>query len=160
MFRRMALKVLSPNFLFHLFTFLLTWLPQTLSPAKAADLDKELMTTGGFSLDQLMELAGLSVAEAVYRVHSPANGPNVLVACGPGNNGVSIPLHVRPASLTYQQEVMVWWLRGISIILVTNQPYITLGPRNQNCLSIYRHSSSRCRSRLPTIFIAPWKPPT
>jgi NAD(P)H-hydrate epimerase len=46
------------------------------------------MSDGGFSLDQLMELAGLSVSEAVYRVHSPAKGKNVLIACGPGNNGM------------------------------------------------------------------------
>lgn len=61
---------------------------QTLSPARAADLDKELMSTGGFSLDQLMELAGLSVSETVYRVHPPEKGKNVLLACGPGNNGM------------------------------------------------------------------------
>ena len=61
---------------------------QTLSPARAADLDKELMSDGGFSLDQLMELAGLSVSEAVYRVHHPSQGKNILVACGPGNNGM------------------------------------------------------------------------
>jgi NAD(P)H-hydrate epimerase len=48
------------------------------------------MSDGGFSLDQLMELAGLSVAEAVYRVHPPAKGKNVLLACGPGNNGIFI----------------------------------------------------------------------
>lgn len=37
---------------------------QTLGPKQAAALDQELMSTGGFSIDQLMELAGLSVAEA------------------------------------------------------------------------------------------------
>jgi NAD(P)H-hydrate epimerase len=63
---------------------------QTLSPARAADLDKELMSDGGFSIDQLMELAGLSVSEAVYKVHPPSKGKNVLVACGPGNNGMAI----------------------------------------------------------------------
>ncbi|KEF60450.1 YjeF [Exophiala aquamarina CBS 119918] len=42
---------------------------------------------GGFSIDQLMELAGLSVAQAVYRVHPPSSGPMVLIAAGPGNNG-------------------------------------------------------------------------
>ncbi|MCJ1228026.1 hypothetical protein MMC12_004685 [Toensbergia leucococca] len=45
------------------------------------------MSTGAFSIDQLMELAGLSVSQAVYRLHPPSNGKNVLVACGPGNNG-------------------------------------------------------------------------
>lgn len=46
------------------------------------------MSTGGFSIDQLMELAGLAVAQAVYRVHPPATGGKVLVICGPGNNGM------------------------------------------------------------------------
>ncbi|EXJ78720.1 YjeF [Capronia coronata CBS 617.96] len=41
---------------------------------------------GGFTIDQLMELAGLSVAEAAYRVHPPSKGKNVLIAAGPGNN--------------------------------------------------------------------------
>lgn len=71
------------------------------------------MEAGGFSIDQLMELAGLSVSQAgialiipielfmhslirrianpyhgsVYRVHPPEMGKNILVACGPGNNG-------------------------------------------------------------------------
>lgn len=39
-----------------------------LNAQDAADLDVELMSTPGFSLEQLMELAGLSVAEAVYEV--------------------------------------------------------------------------------------------
>lgn len=45
------------------------------------------MGTCGFSIDQLMELAGLSVADCVYSVHPPQKGPNVLVLAGPGNNG-------------------------------------------------------------------------
>ncbi|KAL4753049.1 hypothetical protein BDW72DRAFT_169754 [Aspergillus terricola var. indicus] len=53
----------------------------------AASLDQDLMEGGGFSLDQLMELAGLSVSQAVYRVHPPSAGKNLLVICGPGNNG-------------------------------------------------------------------------
>ncbi|KAJ4418121.1 hypothetical protein N0V82_005785 [Gnomoniopsis sp. IMI 355080] len=53
----------------------------------AAALDKELMSSGAFSIDQLMELAGLSVSQAVYRVQPPSSGRRVLVACGPGNNG-------------------------------------------------------------------------
>ncbi|PQE15808.1 hypothetical protein CJF30_00006211 [Rutstroemia sp. NJR-2017a BBW] len=58
-----------------------------LTAANAAALDKDLMSIGAFSLDQLMELAGLSVSQAVYRVHPPSKGRRILVACGPGNNG-------------------------------------------------------------------------
>lgn len=65
---------------------------KTLTATSAANLDKELMSPDmGFSIDQLMELAGLSVAQAVYKVHPPnpssAVGSNILLACGPGNNG-------------------------------------------------------------------------
>ena len=37
---------------------------QTLSAKSAAALDQELMSSGAFSIDQLMELAGLSVSQA------------------------------------------------------------------------------------------------
>lgn len=60
---------------------------KAISAKDAAALDKDLMEEGGFSLDQLMELAGLSVSQAVYRVHPPSKGKNILVVCGPGNNG-------------------------------------------------------------------------
>lgn len=76
------------------------------------------MSTGAFSIDQLMELAGLSVSQAgtvlclccllplveledkkqadqacpVYRVQPPSSGRRILVACGPGNNGASCRL--------------------------------------------------------------------
>jgi NAD(P)H-hydrate epimerase len=76
-----------------------------LDAESAYALDQELMSTPGFSLEQLMELAGLSVAEALYAVlppqssssPSPSNllnepsppkgGRHVVVVCGPGNNG-------------------------------------------------------------------------
>lgn len=60
-----------------------------LNAADAAALDAELMSTPGFSLEQLMELAGLSVAEAVYQVIPPTTEkkPSILLICGPGNNG-------------------------------------------------------------------------
>ncbi|KAK4186348.1 YjeF N-terminal domain-containing protein [Podospora australis] len=60
---------------------------KTLGAKAAAALDKELMSSGAFSLDQLMELAGLSVSQVVYRVHPITKGPKILVAVGPGNNG-------------------------------------------------------------------------
>ncbi|KAI1421776.1 YjeF N-terminal domain-containing protein [Xylaria sp. FL1777] len=59
----------------------------TLSAKAAAALDQELMSTGAFSIDQLMELAGLSVSQVVYHVHPLSKGRRILVACGPGNNG-------------------------------------------------------------------------
>ncbi|KAK9460328.1 YjeF N-terminal domain-containing protein [Lipomyces oligophaga] len=58
-----------------------------LSAKNAALLDAELMSTGGFSLDQLMELAGLSCAQAVYKSYPPTEKNRVLVLVGPGNNG-------------------------------------------------------------------------
>lgn len=67
-----------------------------LNAVDAAALDEELMSTPGFSLEQLMELAGLAVAEAVYQVIPPATGEEettttkkkkILLVCGPGNNG-------------------------------------------------------------------------
>lgn len=60
---------------------------RTLNAKNAGALDKDLMSIGAFSIDQLMELAGLSVSQAVYRVHPPSKGKKILVACGPGNNG-------------------------------------------------------------------------
>lgn len=68
-----------------------------LKAADAAALDVELMSSPGFSLEQLMELAGLSCAEAVYQVvqerrslsssSSTEEPPRILLVCGPGNNG-------------------------------------------------------------------------
>eukprot|EP00752_Nemacystus_decipiens_P007308 g6539.t1 len=56
-----------------------------LTAEDSAALDADLMTTPGFSIDQLMELAGLSVACAIAKVYPPAS--RVLIICGPGNNG-------------------------------------------------------------------------
>jgi NAD(P)H-hydrate epimerase len=60
---------------------------RTLGSKAAAALDEELMSSGAFSLDQLMELAGLSVSQALYKLSPPSTSPQVLIACGPGNNG-------------------------------------------------------------------------
>eukprot|EP00605_Chrysophyceae_sp_TOSAG23-4_P002990 GSChrysophyteH1.ASY1.ANO1.3293.1 assembled CDS len=60
----------------------------------AAAIDEDLMRTPGFSIDQLMELAGLSVASAVHDYYqtrvsdaSLQGQRRVLLFCGPGNNG-------------------------------------------------------------------------
>jgi NAD(P)H-hydrate epimerase len=60
---------------------------RTLGPKAAAALDEELMSTGAFTLSQLMELAGLAVAQALHTLSPPSTTPRVLIACGPGNNG-------------------------------------------------------------------------
>ncbi|KAL3895456.1 MAG: hypothetical protein SGARI_007442, partial [Bacillariaceae sp.] len=60
-----------------------------LNAADAAALDAELMSTPGYCLEQLMELAGLAVAEAVYQGIPPSveKKRKILLICGPGNNG-------------------------------------------------------------------------
>ncbi|KAK6202675.1 YjeF N-terminal domain-containing protein [Scheffersomyces amazonensis] len=63
---------------------------KTLSAKAAAQLDKELMSSGAFSIDQLMELAGLAVAQAVYKQYPPSkllSTEKILILVGPGNNG-------------------------------------------------------------------------
>lgn len=58
-----------------------------LSQQEAIAVDEDLMATPGFSVDQLMELAGLSCAAAVHAAYPPGNHKRVLCVCGPGNNG-------------------------------------------------------------------------
>ena len=54
----------------------------------AKRIDEELMGPKmGFFLEQLMELAGLSVAQAVATEYPRESKPRVLVVAGPGNNG-------------------------------------------------------------------------
>ncbi|XP_060204813.1 pyridoxine/pyridoxamine 5'-phosphate oxidase 1, chloroplastic-like isoform X1 [Lycium barbarum] len=57
------------------------------SRQEAIEIDHVLMGPLGFTLDQLMELAGLSVASAIGEVYSSSEYTRVLVICGPGNNG-------------------------------------------------------------------------
>lgn len=57
-----------------------------LNAKDAYNLDAELMSTPGFTLEQLMELAGLAVAQVVFEV-SPMPCSKILLVCGPGNNG-------------------------------------------------------------------------
>ncbi|THU97125.1 YjeF N-terminal domain-like protein [Dendrothele bispora CBS 962.96] len=54
----------------------------------AQQIDEELMSTAGaFSIEQLMELAGLACAQTLARVYNKDKYPRVLVCCGPGNQG-------------------------------------------------------------------------
>lgn len=59
-----------------------------LNQERAIRVDVDLMSEeGGFSIDQLMELAGLSLAAAVMKEYPPSSHGRVLIVCGPGNNG-------------------------------------------------------------------------
>ncbi|XP_074422402.1 NAD(P)H-hydrate epimerase isoform X1 [Larus michahellis] len=66
-------------------------LPPRPRQEEAQAIDQELFTEYKFSVDQLMELAGLSCATAIAKAYPPSSfttsQPTVLVVCGPGNNG-------------------------------------------------------------------------
>ena len=54
----------------------------------AREFDNALFNEYQFSIDQLMEVAGLCCAHAVGRAYPLIEGGRrVLVVCGPGNNG-------------------------------------------------------------------------
>lgn len=82
---------------------------KTLSAKSAAALDASLMSTLGYKLEQLMELAGLSVAQAVYSDFNPINYPNVIVLCGPGNNGGDGLVAARHLKLFGYKNIKVYW---------------------------------------------------
>ncbi|KAK6634310.1 hypothetical protein RUM44_004921 [Polyplax serrata] len=56
-----------------------------LGQQEAIDIDQELFNSYKYSVDQLMELAGLSCSVAIQQCYS--GNKKVLVCCGPGNNG-------------------------------------------------------------------------
>ena len=60
-----------------------------LNQSEAINVDKELFDRYKFSVDQLMELAGLSCAIAVAKCYPVSENcsKKILVCCGPGNNG-------------------------------------------------------------------------
>lgn len=60
-----------------------------LGQQEAINVDVDLFNEYKYSVDQLMELAGLSCATAIAKVYSTDQLANktVLVCCGPGNNG-------------------------------------------------------------------------
>jgi NAD(P)H-hydrate epimerase len=82
---------------------------KTLSAKSAAALDVSLMSTLGYKLEQLMELAGLSVAQAIYSDYKPETHPNIIVLCGPGNNGGDGLVAARHLSLFGYSNVKVYW---------------------------------------------------
>nr|CAG4645021.1 EOG090X0AXR [Leptodora kindtii] len=59
--------------------------PKFLGQEEAIQIDEELFNEYKFSVDQLMELAGLSCAAAILEAFP--NNHKVLICVGPGNNG-------------------------------------------------------------------------
>lgn len=98
----------------------------------AAALDVELMSSPGFSLEQLMELAGLAVAEAAYQVLTETTEQRqdrvgIVVVCGPGNNGgdgLVAARHLR--HFGYQDVVVVYPKRN------TNTHFVNLVTQCEN----------------------------
>ncbi|KAJ3577743.1 hypothetical protein NPX13_g2824 [Xylaria arbuscula] len=71
---------------------------KTLSAKAAAALDQELMSTGAFSIDQLMELAGLSVSQFIMYIHSKEAEESLLPAdpgTTVGGDGLVAARHLR-----------------------------------------------------------------
>ena len=66
-------------------------LREFLNQEDARELDNSLFFEYKFPVEQCLELAGLSVAQAVVRCYPPQDlgveSPRILVCCGPGNNG-------------------------------------------------------------------------
>lgn len=58
-----------------------------LTQIEATNLDAELFSDYAFSVDQLMELAGLSVATAIAKSYPSTKYDKPIICCGPGNNG-------------------------------------------------------------------------
>ena len=66
-------------------------LREFLNQEDARELDNSLFFEYKFPVEQCLELAGLSVAQAVVRCYPPQDlgveSPRILICCGPGNNG-------------------------------------------------------------------------
>lgn len=78
-----------------------------LNQNEAINVDKDLFDKYKFSVDQLMELAGQSCAIALAKAYPLMSaGDQVLVCCGPGNNGGDGLVCARHLSLLgYQPQI-------------------------------------------------------
>lgn len=59
-----------------------------MSQALAKIIDEELMSDAvGYTTSQLMELAGLSISQIIFKNYDLVNFKKIIICCGPGNNG-------------------------------------------------------------------------
>ena len=89
-----------------------------LGQEEAIALDQELFNEYAFSVDQLMELAGLSCAHAVAKAFPERRDRKVIVLCGPGNNGGDGLVCARHLQLNGYEPVVHYPKRS-----ATNQVY-------------------------------------
>lgn len=147
---------------------------KTLSAKAASQLDQELMSTGSFSIDQLMELAGLAVAKAVYKEYpltpiSETNPNKVLILVGPGNNGGDGLVAARHLKLWGNHEPIIYYPKRST----KNQLYLNLvnqlsdlGVENiddihdiKSLLSIPKSNPASVKVIIDSLFGFSFKPP-
>ncbi|TFK52312.1 YjeF N-terminal domain-like protein [Heliocybe sulcata] len=130
----------------------------------AQQIDEELTsTTGAFSLDQLMELAGLACAQTLERVYKKDKYPRVLVCCGPGNQGGDGLVAARHLGM-FGYQPTIWMPKpGNKDIYkrlqaqCTNMKIPTLAPASD--VSSLRDAIARSDVVLDAIFGFSFKPP-
>jgi hypothetical protein len=105
--------------------------------AQATAIDEELMGPLGFSLDQLMELAGLSCACAIAEVYAPPSFARVLVLAGAARRPWTFVASAPPCSRHAQARATTaatgWWRRGTCITLATRRRSATRSARTSAC---------------------------
>lgn len=74
-----------------------------LTQLEATNIDKYLLSI--YKLEQLIELAGLSIAQSIKYLYP--NKKNIMIYCGPGNNGADGLVAARHLSL-WSYNVKVW----------------------------------------------------
>ncbi|KAF9161722.1 hypothetical protein DFQ26_004214 [Actinomortierella ambigua] len=81
-----------------------------LSQKAAQAIDVELMSPSGgrFAFEQLVELAGFSVAQAITKVYDKNQYSRVLVCSGPGNNGLDGLVAARHLSMFGYKPVVYY----------------------------------------------------
>jgi len=87
---------------------------------------------------RLMELAGLSVSQALYRIHPVQKGKRILVICGPGNNGgdgmvaarhLYVPVRAQPREIHNLIHPVAEFSLGIVGITGISRRFIILNHR-------------------------------
>ncbi|BAO40232.1 uncharacterized protein YNL200C [Kluyveromyces marxianus] len=127
---------------------------KTVSSKVAATIDQELMGPVGFTLQQLMELAGLSVAQAVLHQFPVQPSKNqVLVISGPGNNGGDGLVCARHLKLFGYEPVVYYPKRSgreefygqlVKQLEFFNVPVLGQGPDEGKWVEYLEHEKTVC----------------